>query len=182
MSPNDQNAALPPRRLPRHWLAYTIVGLLIVVPLIYLYISAMQSRDSGRDKAEKAGASTLTDEWPSRVQRRIYQVPIPARAGTVRFYETNSWKSSSLFVEFNTSPVKLGSFLKNAGSAESELKEGYVPITEEQAEVVGWNFDDGRTWHGVLVDRPDPGPDVAIAVSYDRVNHPAVRVVSTTEL
>ncbi|MEV6103658.1 hypothetical protein AB0M28_02960 [Streptomyces sp. NPDC051940] len=177
----DAEQEYVPRRLPPGWKGRTIIALLIGVPLVYLCISFLQSRDAGRDKAEKANATNLTDGWPTKVQRRIYEVPMPEKAGTVRHYETNSWKSSTLWVEFNTSPMKLPIFLKDAGTSEADLKKGYVPITKAQADKVGWDLNDGRTWWGTRIDRPGSGPDVEIAVSYDRFNHPAVRVVSTID-
>jgi hypothetical protein len=178
---NGSGPGLPTRRPPRNWKTYTVVGLLIVVPFVYLVISALQSRDSGRDKADRADDTRITRGWPSKVQRRIYDVPIPRHSSYVYFFETNRWSRSSLFVEFRTSPKKLDTFLKKSGTKRSELREGYVPINKKQTAAAAWTFQDGGEWSGVMVQQKDPKPDLAIAVDLMDKKRPQVRVVSTAD-
>ncbi|MGO4430651.1 hypothetical protein AB4Z54_70775, partial [Streptomyces sp. MCAF7] len=74
----------------RRWLKAVVVFLLITIPAGYMVISALQSRNSGEDKQENASATGLTAGWPSKVQRRIYDVWIPGYSDDVAFYESNS--------------------------------------------------------------------------------------------
>lgn len=95
----------PPHR-PRHrWLAAIVVVLLIAIPAGYLAMSAWQSRESGEDKARSASARALIYEWPSKVQRRIYDIPIPDGSTYVGYYETNAWQRSTMYVQFRTTPA-----------------------------------------------------------------------------
>src|SRR5690606_7393497 len=75
----------------RRALTLLIIVLLIGIPAGYLVISAAQSRASGKDKEARYSATGLTEGWPSKLQRRIYQVPIPHPAWWVASYETNNW-------------------------------------------------------------------------------------------
>ncbi|NGN66487.1 sugar kinase [Streptomyces sp. A7024] len=170
----------PERRVPRNWKSYTIIGLLILIPAVYLVISALQSRDAGRDKAEKSDAQGLEEGWPSKVQRRVYGVPIPAKSKDVASYETNKWGTSWLFVEFTTTDKKLDKFMKKVGSDTDELRNGEIPITKKQADVVGWSFDKGD-WYGVHVGQKGPKPELNIAVDLSSPKKPEVRVVSIAD-
>ncbi|MDT0344029.1 hypothetical protein [Streptomyces litchfieldiae] len=181
-SPAADAPGRPPRR-PRHrWLVAVVVVLLIAIPAGYLVLSAYQSRDSGEDKARAASARALIYEWPSKVQRRIYDVPIPPGSAYVGFYETNAWERSSLFVEFRCSPRQLSAFLEELGTDRSALSEDAVTIGTEQADVVGWRFDDPeRVFAGTVVHQSSMEPEVAITVDLTREERPRVYVVSTTE-
>src|SRR5687767_13584159 len=98
-------------RIRRRFTTAVIIVLLIGIPAGYLMISAGQSRDSGKNKERKASATGLTDGWPSKVQRRIYELPIPHSSDQVAFYETNNWRTSRLYVEFRTTAKGLDAFL-----------------------------------------------------------------------
>lgn len=170
-----------PRSSRQRILTLIIVVLLIAIPAGYLVISAFQSRDSGEDKQRGAAAEGLTYDWPSRVQRRTYEVPIPQKSTRVGFYEQNSWQTSSLYVQFRTSPKRLDAFLDELGEG-SELRNGRAVITEKQAETVGWNLQrDGHSYAGATFEQPGSRPDRAVMVDTTQKQRPQVYVVSTTE-
>ncbi|GAA2341164.1 hypothetical protein SVIO_081120 [Streptomyces violaceusniger] len=167
-------------RPPRRWLKILVVFLLIAIPAGYLVISAIQSRNGGEDKAEAASAKGLAAGYPTRVQRRIYDVPVPPYSKKVAFYETNSWKVSSLYVQFVTSRDGLDSFLAKLGTRRSALDKGEVTITKEQARKVGWQVGaPGHDWAGMVIKQEDPQPKLRITVKFDSPAHPKVYVVST---
>ncbi|MGA6153015.1 hypothetical protein ACPEIC_06750 [Stenotrophomonas sp. NPDC087984] len=167
-------------RPPRRWLKAVIVFLLITIPAGYLVISAIQSRNGGEDKAEAASAKGLEAGYPTRVQRRIYDVPVPPHSKKVAFYETNSWKVSSLYVQFVTSGDGLDSFLHRIGTGRSALDKGKVTITGAQAKKVGWQVGEaGHDWAGMEFKQKDPQPKLRITVKFDNPAHPKVYVVST---
>ncbi|MEU3097129.1 sugar kinase [Streptomyces sp. NPDC006967] len=167
-------------RIRRRAITLLIIVLLIGVPAGYLVISANQSRASGKDKEAKYSATGLTEGWPSKLQRRIYQVPIPHPAWWVASYETNNWKTSRLYVEFETSDVGLSAFLAGIGVQESELKRNDLPIGERDREVTGWTFDGPGTWSGLVHEQKDPAPTREIVVNHDKPGYPRVYVVSRT--
>lgn len=181
-APAAPSSPRPPRR-PRHrWLAAVVVVLLVAIPAGYLVLSAYQSRTSGEDKERAASANALIYEWPSRVLRRIYDVPIPDGAAYVGYYETNSWERSSLYVEFRCSPGQLSAFLEELGTDRTELAEGHVTVSGDDAEVMGWRFDDpSRVWAGTVVQQAEAEPEVAVTVDLTREERPRVYVASTTE-
>jgi hypothetical protein len=155
-----------------------IIVLLIGIPAGYLAVSAEQSRESGRDKAAKVGAHQVRAGWPSRVQRSIYEVPVPDWSTGVGFYETNNWRTSRLYVQFTTNPVDLRIFLKAIGSGEADLRPG-VSIGTRDSEVAGWTWDPARTWVGLTHDQPDPRPTQDVTVDMTDPQKPRVYVVST---
>ncbi|MET8681574.1 hypothetical protein ABZW18_29330 [Streptomyces sp. NPDC004647] len=163
----------------RRWLTLLIVVLLIGIPAGYLVVSAGQSRDSGKDKQGKAAATGLTKEWPPRVTRRIYDVPIPRDSVRVWYYETNSWKISKLYVQFTTSKEGLNRFLRTIGSSPSALDRGKITISAKEAAVVGWKFGAGQKWAGTVHSRPKPQPEQDITVDLRNKAYPKVYVVST---
>ncbi|MDT0322195.1 MULTISPECIES: hypothetical protein [unclassified Streptomyces] len=171
----------PPHR-PRHrWLAFVTVFLLIAIPAGYLALSAYQSRDSGEDKARTASARALIYEWPSKVSRRIYDIPIPEGAAYVGYYETNSWERSTMYVEFRCSPGQLSGFLEELGADYGDLEEG-VTISRAEADTVGWNFDDpSRVFAGTVIHQSGAEPEVSVTVDLTREERPRLFVVSTTE-
>ncbi|WP_455352231.1 hypothetical protein [Streptomyces sp. SYSU K217416] len=180
--PADRSGGRPPedRRhmIMRRWVTAVIIVLLIGIPAGYLLISAEQSRDSGRDKARKASATGLTLAWPSKVQRSIYEVPIPDTARGVAHYETNNWKTSRLYVQFKTNNSDLDAFLKNVGTSRAALKEG-VAISGRDTAVVGWKFLPGHVWWGTTHTQKDPQPSLDITVDFSDLFAPRVYLVST---
>ncbi|RKN38273.1 hypothetical protein [Streptomyces hoynatensis] len=181
----DAPAAAPgrPPRRPRHrWLTALFVVLLIALPAGYLALSAYQSRDSGEGKERIASARGLIYEWPSKVQRRIYDVPIPSGAAYVGYYEENSWDRSTMYVEFRCSPRQLSRFLEDLGTEPSALEEGEVTVGRADANTVGWDFEDpGRTFAGLVVHKSQAEPEVAVTVDVTSEERPRVYVVSTSE-
>jgi hypothetical protein len=183
--PQDAAARFPlrPPHLPRHrLLVLLIVVLLIALPAGYLVLSAFQSRAGGRSSQQRAAVSDLTWEWPSKVKRRIYDVPIPVHASYVAYYETNSLHTSRLYVQFRTSDKRLGNFLRHVGLERSDLHDGKVTISAARADDVGWDLrDPAHTYAGVA--RPEPGakPDLSITVDTTPQERPRVFVVSTVE-
>ncbi|MFR9722057.1 hypothetical protein ACL02R_01630 [Streptomyces sp. MS19] len=186
-SPNPPSPAAPAQRpphRPRHrWLAAVVVALLIAVPAGYLALSAYQSRDSGEDKARTASARALIYEWPSKVQRRIYDVPIPNGAAYVGWYETNSWDRSTFYTEFRCSPDQLSSFLHELGAEPADLAPGSSPVSDEEADTVGWSFDDpARSYAGLTVQQSPEEPAVSVVVDVTREERPRVYVVSEADV
>ncbi|KJY43227.1 hypothetical protein VR41_04235 [Streptomyces sp. NRRL B-1568] len=181
---HPEQTAVPeePQAAPvrRRWLKAVIVFLLITIPAGYLYISAMQSRGGGEDKQEQAASGGLEAGWPDRLQRRIYEVTVPPYAEDVAHYETNSWKASSLYLQFTTTREKFDKWLNDVGAGASELKDGDVTIDDDEASEVGWKFAHGHHWAGVVRDQDKPKPSLEITANLDDPDHPRVFVVSTT--
>jgi hypothetical protein len=166
--------------MPR-WARWTVVPLMIVIPVGNAVIAARQSRDSGEHTEKLAAATGLTHAWPTRVQRRIYQVPIPARSRAVSYLETNSWNVSSLYVRFTTTPSGLDRFLGAIHTDRAALIDGDVTITARQARTVGWGFTErpGHHFAGLSLTQHGDKPDHAVTVNLADPAHPAVYVVST---
>ncbi|MFG2292444.1 hypothetical protein [Streptomyces sp. NPDC048603] len=162
----------------RRWLTAIIIVLLIGVPAGYLVVSAEQSRSSGRDKEAKVAATQVRAGWPSRVQRSIYEVPVPDWSTGVGFYETNNWRTSRLYVQFTTNPVDLDFFLKAIGSSRAALTPG-VSVGERDAGVAGWSWAPDRHWYGTTHDQPNPRPTQDVTVDLTDPEKPRVYVVST---
>lgn len=157
-----------------------IIVLLIGVPAGYLVVSANQSRASGKDKEAKYSANSLTRGWPSKVQRRLYQVPVPRPAREVANYETNNWKTSRLYVEFETTDAGLSVFLTSMGVQRNDLEPDSIPIGERDREVTGWNFDRPGVWSGLVNEQRNPAPTHDVVVDESRPGSPRVYVVSRT--
>ncbi|MFE4858632.1 hypothetical protein [Streptomyces sp. NPDC056670] len=192
MTPSDRPAvprqSPPPDERPpethqhmvrRRWITAVIIVLLIGVPAGYLAISAEQSRTSGRDKETTAAPHGLQHNWPSKTQRRIYNVPIPADAVGVDYYESNTWKVSKLYVNFTTSAGGLAEFMKESGTSTAALKPGDVTVSPEDAKRVGWPFAPGHEWAGTTHPQKDPLPTRNITVDETDPDRPVVYVVST---
>lgn len=167
-------------KIRRRALTLLIIVLLIGIPAGYLVISAAQSRASGKDKEAKYSATGLTQGWPSKLQRRLYQVPIPHPAWWVASYETNNWKTSRLYVEFETTEAGLSAFLTGIGVQQSELKPDEFTINERDRDVTGWAFNGPGTWSGLVHEQKDPAPTHEIVVNRDKPGYPKVYVVSRT--
>ncbi|WP_037621572.1 hypothetical protein [Streptomyces aureus] len=170
----------PRHRFRRRALTLLIIVLLIGVPAGYLVISADQSRNSGKDKEKKYSATGLTAGWPSRVQRRLYQVPIPGKSTDVAYYETNNWKTSRLYVQFGTTQAGLDQFLKGVGTSRSALKKDHLTISDRNQNVVGWEFTGVGPWWGLVHKQKDPAPTQDIVVNGSETDHPMVYIVSRT--
>ncbi|MEU5212445.1 hypothetical protein [Streptomyces sp. NPDC020742] len=179
---DDHLTALPPRAKPRRpFLMALIIFLLIAIPAGYIVISAEQSRDSGEGKEAEAAATGLTNAFPSKVQQRIYNVPVPIGSTPVYYYETNSWQTSSLFVQFRTNEWGLEHFLAAVGTSTAALTKGRMTIPPDQAAKVGWDFGTDAPWAGTTITSKDPHPSQRIMVSYDEPGHPVVHTVSTVK-
>ncbi|MFD8999788.1 sugar kinase [Streptomyces sp. NPDC059582] len=168
----------------RRALTLLIIVLLIGVPAGYLVISANQSRNSGKDKEEKYSATGLSEGWPSKVQRRLYQVPIPHPANKVAYYETNNWKTSRLYVQFQTTNDGLDAFLEELGVGRDQLKEDHIAIGARDQKVTGWSFSGpgarpGPYW-GFVHQQKEPKPTQDVVVNGANPTYPMVYVVSRT--
>ncbi|MGW6094824.1 hypothetical protein ACWFRK_10660 [Streptomyces sp. NPDC055157] len=181
-SPPDGGGGRPPedrrRMIRRRLITATIIVLLIGVPAGYLLISAGQSRRSGQDKEAEASAQGLREGWPSRMQRRIFEVPIPGDAVDVQYYETNNWKASRMYVQFRTSSSGLDRFLSRLGSGRAVLTDGDVTVGARDTKIVGWHFGQGVDWAGTTHTNKDPRPNQDITVDMTDPASPVVYVVS----
>ncbi|WP_229324663.1 hypothetical protein [Streptomyces sp. UNOC14_S4] len=179
MAPDRPQEPGGPRRGHRVVKA-VVIFLLIAIPAGYLYISAMQSRTGSESKKEQARQHGLEEGWPTRLQRRIYEVTVPSYAQDVASYETNSWKSSSLYLQFTTTRERFAKWLTDVGTSSSALKNGEITIDEDEAAVVGWNFGPGHRWAGTVREQDKPKPTLEITANLDNPDYPKVYVVSTT--
>jgi hypothetical protein len=170
----------PRHKARRRALTLLIIVLLIGVPAGYLVISANQSRDSGKDKEQKYSATGLTAGWPSKVQRRLYQVPVPHPADQIAYYETNNWKTSRLYVQFRTNSAGLDSFLEGMRVSRDDLKKGDVTIGARDQKITGWTFTGPGPWWGLTHRQKNPAPTQDVVVNLSDPNFPMVYVVSRT--
>ncbi|WNI21539.1 hypothetical protein [Streptomyces sp. ITFR-16] len=166
------------RTIRRRLITATIIVLLIGVPAGYLLISAGQSRRSGQDKAAEAAAQGLREGWPSRMLRRIFEVPIPGNAVEVQYYETNNWKASRMYVQFRTTSNGLDRFLTDVGTGRAALQAGKVTVGDRDTKIAGWYFGDGVSWAGTTHTNKDPRPTQDITVDMTDPMSPVVYVVS----
>ncbi|HET9379569.1 MAG TPA: sugar kinase [Streptomyces sp.] len=164
----------------RRALTLLIIVLLIGIPAGYLVISANQSRASGKDKEAKYSATGLAPGWPSKVQRRLYQVPVPHPADHVAHYETNNWKTSRLYVQFGTTEAGLEAFLTGMGVTREDLRKGHVTIGPRHQKVSGWKFPDDGRWSGLVHRQKNPAPTQDVVVNATNPDHIMVYVVSRT--
>lgn len=164
----------------RRALTLLIIVLLIGVPAGYLVISANQSRDSGKDKEAKYAATGLTPTYPAKVQRRLYQVPIPHPADRVASYETNNWKTSRLYVQFRTTQAGLDTYLDAMGVHRNDLKKGAITISARDQKISGWKFTDPGPWWGLSHHQKNPAPTQDVVVNLSDPVLPMVYVVSRT--
>ncbi|MGV9555640.1 sugar kinase [Streptomyces sp. NPDC003401] len=168
----------------RRALTLLIIGLLIGVPAGYLVISANQSRDSGKDKEAKYSATGLTEAWPSKVQQRLYQVPVPHPSNKVAYYETNNWRTSRLYVQFQTTHAGLDAFLAELGYSRSDLEKDDITIGERDRDVTGWKFSGSGSrpgdYYGFVRRQKDPQPTQDVVVNTGNPIFPMVYVVSRT--
>ncbi|MGW6460861.1 hypothetical protein ACWF94_33865 [Streptomyces sp. NPDC055078] len=178
----DENFRPPESRrhmIIRRWLTAVIIVLLVGIPAGYLVISAEQSRDSGRDKEAESSAQGLRDSWPSRTKRSIFEVPIPPKSTRVAYFETSNWKTSRLYVQFDTTSAGLDLFLEGVGTSRAALQEGVITIGTRDADTVGWDFTSDRFWSGTRHLQEDRRPSQDITVDMTDSTRPRVYVVST---
>ncbi|MEV5985225.1 sugar kinase [Streptomyces sp. NPDC052051] len=164
----------------RRALTLLTIMLLIGVPAGYLVISANQSRDSGKVKEARYSATGLTAGRPSSVLCSLYQVKIPAKATEVAYYETNNWKTSRLYAQFNTSEAGLAKFLHKIDKSTGELKENDTAISPRDQGIVGWSFTGEGPWYGLTHTQKNPAPTLDVMVNRADPDHPTVYVVSRT--
>ncbi|MEV7425268.1 MULTISPECIES: hypothetical protein [unclassified Streptomyces] len=165
----------------RRWLTAIVIVLLIGIPAGYLVISAGQSRDSGRDKELESSATGLQQLRPSKMKRRVFEVPVPAGATDVRYYETSNWRTSRLYVQFDVTSGRLDTFLTELGTTRSALKDGSLTIAPRDRDVVGWNFGiPGHDWAGLSHRQESPRPSQDVVVDLTDPGFPRVFVVSST--
>jgi hypothetical protein len=183
LAPQNLRPSRRPPHRPRHRvLTLLIVVLLIAIPAGYLVRSAFQSRDSGAVKERNAAATNLTYGWPSKVQRNVYDVPLPSKSTHYAFYEANSWQTSSLYVQFRVPKKQLREFLDDVGTSSSALRSGHVTISDKQAERVGWDLKkDGHDYAGTTYRQEKSRPDLSITVDRYYNSMPRVYVVSTVK-
>lgn len=166
------------RVMRRRLITLTIIVLLIGIPAGYLVISAGQSRRSGKDKEAEAAAQGLREDWPSGMQRRIFELPVPGNAVGVQYYETNNWKASRMYVKFRTTSAGLDRFLSGVGTGRAALETGKVTIGARDLKVTGWIFGPGVDWAGTVHRNKDPRPTQNITVNMTDPAAPVVYVVS----
>jgi hypothetical protein len=166
------------RNAPR-WVRWTVLPLLVLVPLGYVIISAEQSRDGGAVKEQEAAARHMTPELPSSLQQRVYQVPFPVGATAVGYLETNSWDTSVLYAQFTTTAGGLDTFLAKIGTSRDALRDGNPAVGAAQARAAGWSLADSGPWAGIALHQLGDKPDHDIAVDLTHADEPTVYVVST---
>ena len=157
-----------------------IILLLIGVPAGYLVISAEQSRDSGQDKEPEYRRHRPDQCLPLQGPAAHLQVPVPA-APPGHYYETNNWKTSSLYVQFRTNEWGLEHYLAAVGTSTAALKKDQKTIPPGQANKVGWDLTADGPWSGTTTTDRAPHPNQRIMVNYDEPGHPVVYTVSTVK-
>lgn len=176
--PGDRPPQDRRRTIRRRLITATIIVLLIGIPAGYMLISAGQSRRAGQNKEAEAAAQGLQEGWPSRLQRRIYELPMPGNSLDVQYYETNNWKVSRLYVEFRTTSAGLDRFLSRLGSGRAALEPGKVTIGARDQQISGWSFGPGIQWAGTTHTNENPRPTQDITVNMADPMNPVVYVVS----
>ncbi len=181
-SPDEPRQPPEDRRhmIRRRALTLLIIVLLIGVPAGYLVISANQSRDSGKDKEEKYSATGLVPHWPSRIQRRLYQIPVPDYSYNLAYYETNNWKTSRLYVQFQTADKNLDWFFDTMGVSRDELKRDAITISARDQKITGWDFSGPGPWYGFTHKQKNPAPTQDVVMNMSDPDNPFVYVVSRT--
>lgn len=168
----------PRRRGP---LQILVIVLLILIPTGYGAIAADQSYDNDGDKHARAKTSGIIHGLPTRLQRSVYQVPVPYNATGVGFLEANSWQVSSLYVQFTTTSGGLDTFLAQYGTSRAALRDGRITVTAAEAHRVGWDFAAGHHWAGTDIESRGAAPSHRITIDLDDPDHPSVYVVATAD-
>ncbi|MDI5973948.1 hypothetical protein POF50_032175 [Streptomyces sp. SL13] len=157
-----------------------IIVLLILIPVCYGAVAAVQSYDNDGDKHAKAQTSGIIHGLPSRMQRDLYKVPVPYNVSDAGFLEANSWQVSSLYVQFTTSGGGLDTFLAQYGTSRAALLDGRITVTAAEAHRVGWTFPAGHHWAGADLKAKGSTPSHRIVVDLDNPDRPSVYVVAST--
>lgn len=162
------------------------VVLLTAVPLAYLAWCSWQSTKGSEKRKQVAAAVTPVTGRPELATRNIYNVPVPAKATTRRYFETNSWNTSTLYARFTTVPRGLDWFLGRLGTKRSELVPGSVPITLSQQKTFGWHFEGPwaarQKLAGIHLEPEEKGkPSINLLVNLTHKDHPRVYIVSTVK-
>lgn len=160
------------------------VAVLALAPTTYLVIAATQSLEGSESKERIAKAAEPLHGRPPAVMRNIYAVPVPEQSWYKRFFETNSWQTSSLYVRFDTTPRDLDRFLRRIGTDRGELVKGVIPITRDQQKAFGWNFHgpwaaEQELAGATLRAERKGGPGYRLVVNLARPERPSVYLVST---
>jgi hypothetical protein len=163
----------------RHWARWLVIALLVVVPAGYVVIAAGQSHDPRAAEQLRAEMAGLVHDTPATVQRRVYKLPIPSGVTRPAYFESNSWQTSSLYVQFTTTAGGLDTFLAQLGTSRAGLEHGQLGITTDQANRVGWSFPAGHDWDGLSLPGGDGEPSHDITVNLDNPDAPVVYTVST---
>ena len=98
----------------------------------------------------------------------------------VAYYETNNWKTSRLYVQFETVPAGLDSYLKTMGLDRGDLKRDDFTISARDQKITGWKFTGEGPWYGVVDKRKNPAPTHDIVVNLADPQKPFVFVVART--
>ncbi|GAA3724901.1 hypothetical protein [Streptomyces tremellae] len=194
MTPPSEPTAAPPlqgggkppedrrHRNRRRLLTLVVIVLLVGVPAGYLAIAAEQSRDSGRKSEAEAAATGLQPIRPAGFRKRIYDLPIPAGATKVRYYETNNWKNSRLYTQFDVTSGRLDTFLNQMGTDRAALRPGAVTISARDQKIAKWDFSvPGHLWAGLVLKQKPPLPTVDVVVDLSDPATPRVYAVSTAK-
>jgi len=166
-------------QVPSRWVRWTVVPLLVLVPLGYVVVSAAQSRGAGESEQQMVAARQLEQVYPTLLQQRIYQVPVPVGSRYTRYLETNSWDTSVFYAEFLTTAGGLDTFLAQIGTSRAALVPGKVAMSAAQCKAAGWNFAIPRVWAGLTLHRFGDKPDHEVTVDLTYPDTPRVYVVST---
>ncbi|MEW2544740.1 hypothetical protein AB0910_02990 [Streptomyces sp. NPDC047002] len=185
-APSLQDGGRPPEdrrhRNRRRFLTLVVIVLLVGVPAGYLAIAAEQSRDSGRKSEAEAAATGLQPIRPAGFRKRIYDLPIPAGATKVRYYETNNWKNSRLYTQFDVTSGRLDTFLDQMGTDRSALRPGAVTISARDQKIATWDFSvPDHLWAGLVLKQKQPLPTVDVVVDLSDPAVPRVYAVSTAK-
>jgi hypothetical protein len=163
----------------RRLIPAAIAILLVVGPGGYLAQSAARSHDIAAVRLDTAVRRGTVRARPPAKRLKVYVVPIPLGATDVGYHEANSWRSSSFYAQFTTTPNGLDAFLAGLGSGRRALVEGRVTVTAAQARSAGWDIGPHHHWAGVSLRAPGPAPDHEVTVNLDHSEAPVVDVVST---
>lgn len=178
LTPSMSRAARPPRDLPR-WVRWTVLPLLVLVPVGYVIVAARQSRVAGEDKQQEAAVRHLANGYPTGLQKRIYQIPMKKGVYEGGVLETNSWDVSVLYVRFTTTAGGLDTFLADVGTSRYALHQGTAAINAKQAKAAGWDFTKRHAWSGITMHQVGDKPDHDISVDLTYPDAPVVYAVST---
>ncbi len=173
----ESDAGAP--RVPPRWVRWTVVPLLVLVPMGYVVISAAQSRGAGESEQQAVAARQLEQVYPTLLQQRIYQVRVPVGSRYTRYLETNTWDTSVFYAEFLTTAGGLDTFLAQIGTSRAALIPDKVTMTAAQSKAAGWNFAIPRAWAGLTLHQFGDKPDHNVTVDLTYPDTPRVYVVST---